>query len=246
MNPVQKFLFDSYNERRAKNPRYSLRSFSRTLGVSPSYLSMVFSGQRVLPDKKFQELANRLGLSPFEADLATRNQTEASTKAVVTEDRFRLIADWRHFAIVNLSKVKGHRADSRWIARRLGIDVMEAAECLQRLQALGLISILDGKIAVSESNATTSEDIPSGAIRKFHAGLLHEAEKSLEEVEVSRREISSILLSIKKSDLPKMKQSLRKMQETFADAYEAKAGDEVYAFCLQLFPLTKKNEEISQ
>jgi hypothetical protein len=78
------------------------------------------------------------------------------------------------------------------------------------------------------------------------SGLLQEADKALEEVEVARREISSILLSIKKSDLPKMKQSLRRMQEAFADAYEAKAGDEVYAFCFQLFPLTKKNEEISQ
>lgn len=243
MNAVQKALFECFNERRSRNARYSLRAFSKSVGLSPAYLSMVLSGQRVMPEKRFHAIADRLGMSAFEADLVSQRRVETSEKAHLEEENFRLIANWQHLAVLNLSKLKDHKADSRWISRRLGISELEARECIQRLIGLGYLKIENGKFKPAEGSSSTTEDVPSAAIRKFHAGILSQAKQAIDEVSVSERELASIVMCVKKKDLKRMKQSLRKMHESFADAYESTAGDEVYAFSLQLFPLTKSKQE---
>jgi hypothetical protein len=48
------------------------------------------------------------------------------------------------------------------------------------------------------------------------------------------------VISIKKRQLPLIKAWLRDMQDEFAQEFEAKAGDEVYAFSLQFFPLSQE------
>jgi plasmid maintenance system antidote protein VapI len=47
------------SERRAKNPRYSLRAFSRDIAISPAVISRLLSGKRPLTP----EVACRIGLN---------------------------------------------------------------------------------------------------------------------------------------------------------------------------------------
>ncbi len=52
-----------------------------------------------------------------------------------------LLSDWRHFAILELTRVDSFQTDSRWIARVLGSTVDEVNVALQRLLRFGLLEM---------------------------------------------------------------------------------------------------------
>ena len=56
-----KLVKKELNSRKNRNPNYSLRSFARSLDVSPSRLSEILSGQR-MSKKMANKFANQLGL----------------------------------------------------------------------------------------------------------------------------------------------------------------------------------------
>jgi cyanate lyase len=62
MNAVD-ILKNIFQERINKNPKYSLRAFARDIGLSPSLLSMVMSGQRQLTAKQAAKISLKLKLS---------------------------------------------------------------------------------------------------------------------------------------------------------------------------------------
>ena len=63
------------------------------------------------------------------------------TASFLTGETVALIADWYHFAILELTRLSEFRADSRWIARVLDISVDEVNVALQRLIRLDLLDM---------------------------------------------------------------------------------------------------------
>lgn len=254
MNEIQQILFSELKKRKTKNSRYSLRAFSKYLGISPAYLSLIMSGKRLLPVSKIQKIAHKLDLE-FSLDVENKNKTNKASKLnkskypgvlkkVMPNDQFLLISDWTHYAIMSLSYIRNHKADSRWIAHRLGINDIQAKESLQRLIDLNLITVSDNKIFVNKVSTSTSEDIPSVAIKKFHRDMLKLAGHSLDTVSTHLREYSTIVMSFKEQDIKIAKNTLRKFQEEFASRFESTSGDQVYSISLQFFPITKNGDPL--
>ena len=48
-------------------------------------------------------------------------------------DKFSVISEWYHYAILELTYVSGFKADYKWIARKLSITVEEAKVAIERL-----------------------------------------------------------------------------------------------------------------
>lgn len=61
------YLMMIFNERKDKNPRYSLRAFARSLGVSSGQLSEILSGKRPLSHKLARRIAIALALTEEES-----------------------------------------------------------------------------------------------------------------------------------------------------------------------------------
>jgi len=61
------FLTTIFNERKEKNPRYSLRAFARSLGVSSGQLSEILSGKRPLSHKLARRISIALALTDEES-----------------------------------------------------------------------------------------------------------------------------------------------------------------------------------
>jgi transcriptional regulator with XRE-family HTH domain len=61
------YLISTFNERKEKNPRYSLRAFARSLGVSSGQLSEILSGKRPLSHKLARRIAIALALTEEES-----------------------------------------------------------------------------------------------------------------------------------------------------------------------------------
>lgn len=98
------------DDRRARNRRYSLRAFARSLRCDHSTLSQIMRGRRALTPSAVRQFAAQLRVAAWETET------------------YCLEA-----AILRLVRRASFRADSRDIARRTGTSTDEVNVVLQRL-----------------------------------------------------------------------------------------------------------------
>jgi uncharacterized protein (TIGR02147 family) len=245
-NPVE-FLNDEFRKRKERNPNYSLRAFAKWLQVSPAQLSQMLTAKRPITFKTLKKISDRLDISPSSSQDLMRTlmkeqnfiqESESKSFQTLKEDQFRLVSDWYHLAILSLTKVRGSKPDSRWIARRLGIQAEEANQALQRLVRLGLLQLTPSFKQIGEPFEVASE-IPSAAIRKYHKQNLSLAIEKIETVDVSLRQFQSISLPTKPTVVKTLKKEIDQFLERASELSESKSATEVYHLNVQFFPVTQ-------
>lgn len=239
------FLKQMLEERQKRNPNFSLRAFARHLGMSPAQLSQLISGKRPLTQKAAHKISERLDLSPMERLEFMRTTlpdwlepARKTDERFLTEDEFRAIADWHHFAILSLTKTANAKADPRWIAQRLGIGVNEAREGVDRLVRLGLVETKPKFRQVSQPLNVKSEDM-SAAIRQYHRQNLKLAEEKIETVDMKLRDLQSITVATSPAKIAKVKALVDEFLGRLDGLMEMKNATEVYTVAVQVFPVTK-------
>jgi len=238
------FLVEEFSRRRERNASYSLRAYSRNLDISLTSLSSVLSGKRCFSKNNLLKIADRLCLSPVERERFldsgnARRPLDSSDFLKLEEDSFRLICDWYHLAILNLAKIRGNRAEPKWVAERLGISVVETRNALDRLTKMNLLEIKNGKLKRTTKAISTSRDLPSSAIKQYHKQNLRLAEHSLENDPVELREFSSITMAVDPANLGEAKDMLMRMKRRVSKKLETDKPKKVYTLSIQLFPVTK-------
>lgn len=264
----REFLKDELEHRTISNSKYSLRAFARDLGLSPQVVSLVLNGKKGISAEVSLKIANRLGLSVEESsylcDLVELSNVKSNElKEVlnfrlsrytpnrkfrtVPEDNFKLIANWYHYAILELTSTDNFQSDPAWISGRLGITLESTNEAIERLIRMGLLDVNDGKLTKVNLNLTTTQDIPSEAIRKVTSQLLQKAENALNNHELSEREFGTMTMAINPEKLPVAREMIRKFRRELA-SYLEDDGDkrtQVYVLATQLFSVTKlKSEQV--
>lgn len=106
-------LREVYSRRVARNPRYSLRAFARSLSVHPTTLTRVLDGSRGVSPLMITRVCVKLGCTPAEV-VATR----------LAEDARRILP---------LVSAPDFRPDCRWIAMKSGVDVDNVNRALHLL-----------------------------------------------------------------------------------------------------------------
>ncbi len=94
-------------------------------------------------------------------------------------NKFEVISDWVHFAILSLLETSSDRVDADWIARRLGINKTYAQICFQRLLDLGLIAETEGRLKQTGKSIKFENTVSVPARALFIGGLLEKAMESL-------------------------------------------------------------------
>lgn len=254
-------LKNEFEARSHRNSRYSLRAFARDLDLFPSRLSDILKGKQGLSAETAAKLASRLGFNAEESErfitlvlsedarsplhrkaakdrlkvLATDNNY-----AVIQEHLFRVISDWYHFPILELTLVEDFKPTSEWIAHRLGITFIEAERAIERLLALQLLVPTPKGFKAATTFPATSSEIPSQAIRTFHSQILKLASSALYLQAITQRDFSANMLAIDPASLPEMTKELKQFRRKFEKKYKAKKNKkEVYCLAVQLFSLTK-------
>lgn len=251
------FLKHELEIRRRKNPAYSLRSLSRKLDVSAAYLSQIFSGKRVLSESTGFAFAQKLNWPAkrrklFQNLILYRRAKKIEVKKAIlanirdlselkflelAHDEFRLISEWFHFAILELSIVRGFRWDPAWIARRLSISKDQVNSAIERLKRVGLLVEKNGKL-VRQNSTYRIRDIQSEAIRLFHAQNLKKAQLALNQQEFADRDFSGTTLAINRDSLPELKSMIRDFRNQLNHFCEQnRTPDSVYQLSIQLFRL---------
>lgn len=257
------FLADELKQRQSNDRKYSVRTLAKELGVRSSRLTEILQGKVGISEDRATDIAEKLRLPEDErkvfVDLVQSVHGRGTvTKKIAKErlrqrfpearelqlDEFELIADWYHLAILELLDVEGFEAKPEFIARKLAIPVEAATQAVERLMRLGLLRNEDGVYKRADSNRTTTQDIPSGAIRSYHRQILEKAEKALDERDVTERDFSSLVFSIPKEKVPVLKDFILRMCREFDKELEIQAAtpapkESVYCFSTQFFELTE-------
>jgi transcriptional regulator with XRE-family HTH domain len=237
----REYLHRELSDRRGRNAAYSLRAFARDLGVSVTALSDVLAGKRDFSRRNALRIAEKLAFSPEQTkEWLGDVGVAAEFFRPIDEDTFRLIADWYFFAILSLARLKKSRSDETWIAKRLGISVLEARGALQLLTRLGLVDTSDGKLRRTTEPLRTSTNVPSAALRKHHKQNLRLAELSIDRDPLEARENCSVTMAIDPSRIAEAKRRMARFKESLSDLLEGGRPSEVYTLSLHLFPATKK------
>lgn len=255
----QHFLRRELQLRKRRNASYTMKAFARDLGLQDSKLSEILSGKKGLSVDRARRVAGALRLNARDADLfvtlvraqhsrsvAEREcakqvlqKKEALKGAVIEAERFRTIADWEHFAILEILSMQGG-SEAQALSARLGLDMARIKNALKRLKTVGLVNVDGTRWKTRESALETSDDVPSTAIREHHHQMLMKAQAALD-LPVEWREFQTVMMSFKPEEINEAKQFLRDALGAFTERFGAgEAGQKLYAVGLQFFPLDKQ------
>ncbi|MFL5813129.1 MAG: DUF4423 domain-containing protein [Bdellovibrionia bacterium] len=262
----RKILVDEFESRQKRNPSYSLRAFARDLGLQPSNISEILRGLSGLSIQAGTEIATRLQLSDEETqwfvrsieahhsrDLRRRQNAQAELAAITSRnglneldlERFKIIKDWYHFALLELTDTVGFSPDPAWIADRLKITEKETKEAIDRLIEFNLLERKkDGSLKQTRST-WVSGGVPSREIRKHHAQILQKAEGALSTVDIDSRDFSALTMAVPQSKLPEARKLIQEFRRQFVRLFETSTEpkDRVFILGVQFFPVDDPSTE---
>jgi uncharacterized protein (TIGR02147 family) len=225
-----------------KNPKYSLRAFARSLGVEASPLSAMLRGKRPISPKMRARLGLALGIN---LDELTKFEQEYKSPDYqqIALDTYAIIADWYHYAILELTKVQDFKGTIDYISKTLNISKTEAHIAVERLKRVGLLNVKGKRWidATSEGLLTNiNGDLSSQASRKLQAQILQKSILALEELPITVRSHTSMTMAIDPKDLPEAKKHIQEFRRKLCTFFESnKNPKEIYHLNVSLYPVTK-------
>ncbi len=260
----QGILKQALEERTRANPAYSLRAFARDLGLAPSTLSEVLRGQKGLSPKKsaivtralhlpawqtsyFQDLVTRSHGRTAEEKLQAEARIEAASRDTAVQhlkaETIQALSSWLALALLECTHLRDFEPREAWLAARLNVSEAEIRETRERLVRVKLLEIAeDGTWKDLSPFFTSTDGVPSEAIRSFHRSMLRLAESKLEKDKVEDRILKSVVCSLEESQLPEARhildEAISKVM-ALSGKREGAAKDHVVCFSSQLFYLVK-------
>jgi uncharacterized protein (TIGR02147 family) len=253
MNDFRLYLQEELVSRCRKNPRYSLRSFAKSLGVNHGILSMVLNKKRTLTPNMVRTMGTALKLNSDDLDRFVihvpqinprKKNAQAKLINQMTVDMFNVISDWYHDAILELSRVQGFRGTPEYISRRLGISVVEAQAAIERLERVGLIEIMPNgswKEILGDNTTAIHVDTTSVALRDLQRQVLTKSLHALENIPKPQRDHTCMTVAVRIQDLPEAKRRIKQFRLELMEFLQKHGNEleEVYQLAVSFYPLTK-------
>jgi uncharacterized protein (TIGR02147 family) len=231
-----------------RNPRFSLRSFAKQLGINHSTLSQVLRSRRRLSGRDLEAVAKHMGLSEETIRVYVRNFQKKSIPLPESLrcyhfdlDTFQFLSVWYHYAILELIEVEGFKTDSRWIANTLGIAVEDVNIALQRLLRLGLLEMSgrDHWIDKSGDAEFHSTALNEAACNQMNQEIHELAIDAIKRIPSQHRVHRLAVVAVGSGKLPQLKMMADDfMNQLRSLVSESDAKDDVYQVEISFFPVT--------
>jgi len=173
---------------------------------------------------------------------AARSVSISGEARRLTQDAASVMADWYHFAILELIRLKCFRPDSRWIARVLDIGVDDVNMALQRLLRLGLLEMTARGKWVDRSGPATASlaDFTHAAVQRLFEQVRRLEHDAVGRLPSGRAEWSATTLAVNTARLPEAAARLARFRSEMVALLEQDAErNDVYRLDLGLFPVTR-------
>lgn len=245
----------AFEQKRQRNPRYSLRAFAKQLDIDPSSLSKILSGKRKFPPHKLRLLAemffendhDKITFFKKVLDEGTRRNAQRSslkTFELTEKEHSNIIVDWEYFAVLNVIQLEDFTHELSWISKRLGISLERVEGVIEHLiESELVIQTAEGKLLRTKQNLRAAREMNSEALRIAHEQRLNLAINSLRHTPTADREFYSITVVTNPEKIQKAKKMIHKFSERLIDFFESDSNNtEVYQLGVHLFPLTVSRE----
>ncbi len=238
-----------YLKRRQKNENYSIRAFSKYLQISPATISHLLAGKRTPSEKFANKLFRKLYINPYEKEFILKSLSKSKRSPLQSNDKynmiafdsFKLISDWYHYTILEMTSTIGFKNDSVWIANKLEISVTEVRQALERLIRLNLLIEKNGILSRTEKFITNGDDaLTSSAHKNLQRDLLQKALNAIDTIPIEEKDISSITMAIDESKISEAKKMITKFRRDMCKFLEGGPQTRVYNLGIQLYPISKK------
>ena len=259
-------LAEELSARIGSNPSYSLRAYSRDLEVTPSYLSEVLNGKKTLSHKMASKIAPKLGFDSSKQEafvllsLIEREKSPPLREALVSSlnrlmgedfkvtdlevENFRLISQWYHFPILEMTELVDFNFEPSSIAKKLEISRYEASSAIERLVALGMLKENeDGSFAKTFKNGVFKSKSKNEAFRQYHKQTIQKALDTVDKTKSESRILSARCFSINPEQLESARQITQKYLEDMANLFaEGDRKTQTYQLNVQFFNLLKEEK----
>ena len=239
------------------NPHYSLRAYARDVGIHPATLSQILKGKRPLPLKDSEAVALKLNLGPKEKTLfiesLLRNKSaidqikisDFDTRLMLDESYYQIIAEWEHYALLELFHLQQFNRTQEDVARLLDLTMNRTEVVINNLLVCELLELdSEGKLQKVHSDIRTTEDISSQALKESHKETLDLGKEKIEQIAIDMRDFSSSTLAIDLKKIPEAKIIIREFRQKMAALLEDGDKTDVYQLAIQFYPLTKLEKKI--
>lgn len=165
--------------------------------------------------------------------------------ALLAADAFAVMADWHHYAILELTFTKNFQSNPNWIAKKLKISSTEATVAIQRLLRLELLEELEGKLVKTDAFLTNyHEGFTAPAQKELQRQILRKALEAIDHTPQSEKDITSITMAMDPKKIPAAKEKIKKFRRSLCKFLSG--GEEntrVYNLGLQLYPISETTTE---
>lgn len=237
--PISELLREQFELRKAKNSKYSIRSFANFLDIDQSLLTKVMNGQRSLSFEKTERCLEVLGITDTQKYL--NKKFRKINFKTLEEATFEMISEWYYFAVLELFNLENFKVNPESVSKKMGFPLEQSFEILNRLEEYKFIDKDGDNYAILSHNTSwASFDTTSEARRTHQKNLLQKSIETIDEVPVDLRDHSSITLAINKSEMPAFKETIKEVRRQLMETFQKKEGyDEVYQIQISFFPLSK-------
>ena len=222
-------------ERTRRNPSYSLRAMAQHLGFAHSSLSEVINGRANFSLVAARKTAQALKLKATETEylcllVQLESMDEPELRASIQErlsklrpknksaiydlqlDHFKHIADWYHYAILELATLAGFEFTASNIAKKIGISELEAKVAIERLERLELIEIgPNGRAIRHQPNLVVRSDTHHAALKLTYKQMLDQIRTAIDAQSPDERVSGYETVAFDKAALPEVREAF----ETF-------------------------------
>lgn len=245
---------------------YSQRSLARELSLSPTFLSKVLTGKKVIPTSRIKELCKALDMDinterylmqailyhslPSE-DLRQMAMKGSKPSKIVeynpqSQKRFGVLKDWYNIAILDLLTCD-IEASAKNIAKTMNLPLVLIETALKGLAQEGLAIEDRGlwkKTNLKVSFPTTKLQTE---VRGFHKQMITKALHELSKVrpeDFEDRIITGVTIAVNPENLSQAKELIFAALTEVAAALSDGSCQDVYQFNVQLFPLAKTSRSL--
>lgn len=259
------FLKDWYQAAKRSRASFSFRTFSKRAGFkSTNFFKLVMDGERNLTDKSLAQFMEGLRLNKQEQTffwhLVHFNQAQSNEEKnfhyksllqsqkfyqlkLLEKDQYDYFSNWYHSVIRELIVSSDYDGTLEWVQRRLipRLSVTQIKKSIALLQKLELIQCVDGKRWVQyDTLISTGSETKSVAIMKCHQEILDITKNTMEQIPASDRDISTLVLGIKKENFQDIKGNIRTFRQQILKSISTVSNpEEVVLLNIQLLPVTQ-------
>ncbi len=256
------YLSDWFEENKRLHSYMSYRYLGGKIPTDPGNLVRILDGRRHISEAMIPGLIKALHLTdreseyfqalvPFTKARGERSVRDALQKLLalrefrvktLESEQYRFYLAWRHTVVRLMVALGQFNGDFAALARQISPEITpaEAAESIGLLQDLGMIRREDdGNWCLTESFISTGDVWKDVAVKEFQRQTLQLAQNSLERHSREERSISTVSLTIPRSELPYLKEMAKQFRSQvmrWAGAQES--PDTVYQLNVQIFPLS--------